>query len=89
MSKITLDAATAAKLLQAEPATEFIGPDGATLGGFVTPSLLIEVKRLIEQRRAAMEEADREVTLESLIAADQRGGATPHEEIIRRLEQKL
>lgn len=87
MSKITLDAETAAKLMEAEPASELVGPDGKALGILVSSNLRYEVEHMIECRRA-IDEANRDVTLESLRAADARGGETPHSEIIRRLEQR-
>ena len=86
MSKITLDAATAAKLLQAEPVCDLVGPDGADLGLIVPPSLRSEVERLIEERRHALAEADKAFPIERLKELlDNMDEGVPHIEVIKQL----
>ena len=87
MSKITLDAATAEALKGAEPGTELVGPDGRPVGAIVPPDLVWELRELLDERRQALAEADAEVTLEELQAADAAGGEIPMAEVFKLLEQ--
>ena len=86
MSKITLDAETAAKLREAEPASELVGPDGIPLGMLVPSNLRYEVEQMIEYRRYAMNEADKIYTPEVLkeLMKDM-NDSIPHEDVIKDL----
>jgi len=86
MDEIRLDAATAEALRRAATGAKLIGPDGKPVGTFVAPFYESLVERaMAEDRRRAIDEANAEVTLEDLIAADQAGGEIPHEEVLKRL----
>ena len=85
MSKVTVDAATAAALAGVEPGAELVGPDGRPVGGFVPARMLSDLKWMLEARQRRYDEAFAAVTTEQLRASEAAGGRIPHAEAMRRL----
>jgi hypothetical protein len=85
MSEITLDAATTEVLKEAEPLATFRGPDGQQIGAFIPLHLVSALRRMLDRRKRAIDEACAGITLEKLKAIEAAGGEIPHEEVVRRL----
>jgi hypothetical protein len=85
MSQIVIDATTAERLRNAEMGTEVVGPDGQPVAAVLSPQLIQDVRRLIEERKRLVDEAFSPERLAAIKAAEARGGAIPHDEVMKRL----